>query len=231
MATTHNSTALTQTGQNPVSAATVKSIPLNANEKALVRKDEASKRKAYLKALEADARKIVSGCQEAREIGEQAKVLHRKFKDVVVEMRPVFERVREGFAHLRKGETVMGETTGDAWAQKHLCITYNWLCRCLNQPKAGRLLLTDGTRVLDVRPAKSGATEEKTRLGKAKQKEQTVSTTDKDTDSVQRTPADVVEDTVKFLDAALVGLTPADVAIVIGSLLANLQNKIQEGSL
>ena len=149
MATTHNSTALTQTGQNPVSLATVKSIPLTADEKVLVRKDEASKRKAYLKALEADAQTFVKGYQNAREIGEQAKALHRKFKDVVEEMRPVFERVREGFAHLRKGETVMGETTGDAWAQKHLGITYNWLCRCLNPPKAGRLLLTDGSKVLD----------------------------------------------------------------------------------
>lgn len=150
----HVSALPNETGQNPGSPATVNSIPLNPAERALVKRDEARKRKAYLKALESDARKIVSGCQEARDISEQATALHRKFKDVVEEMRPVFERVREGFAHLRKGETVMGETTGDAWAQKHLGITYNWLCRCLNQPKAGKLLLSDGTKVLNPQPSK-----------------------------------------------------------------------------
>ena len=131
MATTYSSTVLIQPGQNPVSLATVKSIPLNTHEKALVRRDEAIKRKEYLKALETDARNIVSGFQEAKDFGEQAMALHRKFKDVLEEMRPVFERVRDGFAHLHKGEKVMGETTGEAWAQKHLGITYNWLCRCL----------------------------------------------------------------------------------------------------
>jgi len=231
MATTHNSTALTQTGQNPVSAATVKSIPLNANEKALVRKDEAGKRKAYLKALEGDARTFVKEYQNAKAINGEIIVLHRKFKDVVEEMRPVFERVRDGFAHLHKGERVMGEQTGKDWAKKHIGISYDWLCRCLKPPKAGRLLLTDGTKVLDARSAKPRSMEGEMPLRDAKEALPTVTTTDEATGSVQRTPADVVEDTVKFLDAALVGLTPADVAIVLGSLLANLRNKIQEGSL
>jgi predicted metal-dependent hydrolase len=120
MATAHGNTALTQTGQNPVSVATVNTIPLNAGEKALVRKDEASKRRAHLKALEEDAQTFVTGYHTAKAINDEATVLHRKFKDVVEEMRPVFERVRDGFAPLHKGETVMGETTGEAWARKHL---------------------------------------------------------------------------------------------------------------
>jgi hypothetical protein len=122
----HNS----QTGRNPVST--------------LV-----SKRKAYLRTLEEDAKTFVKGFQEAKAVNAEAAVLHRKFKDVVAEMRPVFVRVKNGFAHLHKGETVMGERTGPAWAKKYIGITYDWLCRCLNPPKSGTLLLTDGTKVLD----------------------------------------------------------------------------------
>lgn len=148
-------TTQTQTGQNPVSPATVKSIPLNAAEKALVRKDEAKKRKAYLNTLETDAQMLVKGYQAAEAIYDEATTLHRNFKAVVEEMRPVFERVRHGFAHLHKGETIMGERTGKAWAERYLGVTYDWLRRCLNKPKAGRLLLTDGTKVLDPQPRKA----------------------------------------------------------------------------
>jgi hypothetical protein len=137
-----------QTGQNPVSAVTVKSVRLTNGEKALVRKDKSTKRKEYLKSLEADAQTFVKGFQAAKAINDEANVLHRKFKDVVEEMRPVFERVRYGFAHLKRGETVMGERMGPAWAERYLGVTYDWLCRCLNPPKAGTLLLTDGTKVV-----------------------------------------------------------------------------------
>jgi|SRR5208337_2755895 len=160
-----DSKSLTQTGQNPVSAATVKSIPLNGSEKALVSRDKDTKRKAYLKTLEADAQAFVDGYQVAKAINDEVNVLHRKFKDLVEELRPVFERVRDGFAHLKKGETVMGERTGPAWANKYLGVTYDWLCRCLNPPKAGTLLLTDGTKVVAPMPAKpSGSVEEETPL-------------------------------------------------------------------
>jgi hypothetical protein len=143
-----------ETGQNPVSATTVKSIRLNDGEKALAKKDKDSKRKAYLKSLEADAQTFVKGFQTAKAINDEANVLHRKFKDVVEEMRPVFERVKYGFAHLKKGETVMEERTGPAWGKRYVGVTYDWLCRCLNPPKAGTLLLTDGTKVVAPTPAK-----------------------------------------------------------------------------
>jgi len=68
---------------------------------------------------------------------------------VVEEMRPVFERVRFGFAHLRKGETVMGERNGPAWAKRYIGLSYDWLCRRLNPPK-GTLLLPDGTKVVPI---------------------------------------------------------------------------------
>ncbi len=160
-----DSKSLTQTGQNPVSAATVKSIPLNGSEKALVRKDKDTQRNVYLKTLEADAQAFVDGYRAAKAINDEVNVLHRKFKDLVEELRPIFERVRDGFAHLKKGETVMGERTGPAWANKYLGVTYDWLCRCLNPPKAGTLLLTDGTKVFSPIPAEPrSSVEEETPL-------------------------------------------------------------------
>jgi hypothetical protein len=108
-----------QTGRNPV-LAIVKSVRPNNAEKALVSKDRSAKRKGYLKSLEADAQALIKGFQTAKAISAEASVLHRKFKDVVEEMRPLFERVRFGFAHLRKGETVMGERTGTAWAERYV---------------------------------------------------------------------------------------------------------------
>jgi hypothetical protein len=160
-----------QTGQNPVSAATVKSVRLTNGEKADVRKHESAKRREYLQSLEADAQTFVKGFQAAKAINDEANVLHRKFKAVVEEMRPVFERVRYGFAHLKKGETVMGERTGPAWAGRYLGVTYDWLCRCLNPPKTGTLLLTDGTKVVSPSEANTerNDTEENPRLPKVKQ--------------------------------------------------------------
>jgi hypothetical protein len=46
---------------------------------------EARKRKAYLKALEAEAQKFVNGYNTAKAINNEVNVLHRKFKDVVEE--------------------------------------------------------------------------------------------------------------------------------------------------
>jgi hypothetical protein len=150
--------AMPQTGQNPVSLATVKVRQRNSSEKSVGSKGKSKKRKKYLESLEADARTFVKGFKEARGIDIKAKVLHRKFKDVVTEMRPVFQRVRKGFAHLRKDETVMGERTGSAWAERHIGVTYDWLCRCLNAPTPGTLgtlLFTDGTKVIDPPSAKT----------------------------------------------------------------------------
>jgi hypothetical protein len=160
-----------QTGQNPVSSATVKTVRLTNGEKAYVRRHESEKRREYLKSLETDAQAFVKGFQAAKALNDEANVLHRKFKDMVEQMRPVFERVRYGFAHLKKGETVMGERTGPAWADRYLGVTYDWLCRCLNPPKAGTLLLTDGTKVVTPSDANTerNHTEENPRLPKVKQ--------------------------------------------------------------
>jgi len=146
--------ASNQTGQNPVSSATVKPSRRNGSEKSVARKDKSKERKEYLKTLEADAQAFVDCYRAAKKISDDVNVLHRKFGDLVESMRPVFERVRDGFAHLKKGEMVMGERTGPAWASKHLGVTYDWLCRCLNRLKAGTLLLTDGTKVVAPTPAK-----------------------------------------------------------------------------
>ena len=159
-----------ETGQNPVSATTVKSIRLNDGEKALAKKDAHCKRKAYLKSLDADAQTFVEGYQTAKAINDEANVLHRKFKDIVEEVRPVFKRVQFGFAHLRKDEAVMGERTGSDWANKYIGVTYDWLCRCLKPPKVGTLLLTDGTTVVDPTPTKLGdSIEDEVPLPKPKQ--------------------------------------------------------------
>jgi hypothetical protein len=195
-----------QTGQNAVSAATVKSIRLNNAEQAHVRKDRSAKRKEYLKALEADAQALVKGFLTAKSINEEAIVLHRKFKDVVEEMRPVFERVRYGFAHLKKGETVMGERTGTAWATRYIGLGYDYLCRCLNPPKAGTLLLTDGTKVVAPSSAKSDQSHEgeETPRPKLTQKLTTVPTTDTAdwTDNAYvKTCLDFIESTLRPLES------------------------------
>jgi hypothetical protein len=166
-----------QTGQNPVSSATA--YRRNSSEKSGARKQK-NKRKKYLKSLEADARAFVKGFKEAEATAAEAKVLHRKFKDVVTEMRPIFERIRYGFAHLRKGETVMGERTGSAWAPRCIGVTYDWLCRCLSRSTPGTLLFTDGTKVLDPPPAKPDAsgTEQEIPLPKLNQSLPTTPPTD-----------------------------------------------------
>ena len=76
-----------QTGQNPVSSATVKFGG------SVARKETNKKRKEQLESLEADAQACVKGFQRAKAINDEAIVLHRKFKEVIAEMRPVFERV------------------------------------------------------------------------------------------------------------------------------------------
>jgi hypothetical protein len=134
-----------QTGQNPVSSSVA---PRRNGFKSPAGKDKSQNRKEYLRSLEADAQAFVKGFQRAKMIGAEANALHRKFKDVVESLRPVFERVRFGFAHLKKDETVMGERTGPEWAKRYIGISYDWLCRCLNPPKAGTVPLPDGTVVV-----------------------------------------------------------------------------------
>lgn len=193
-----------QTGQNPVSTVTVKSVRLTNDEKAAVRKDDSTKRIEYLKSLEADAQAFVKGFQTAKAINDEATALHCKFKDVVENIRPVFERVRYGFAHLKKGETVMGERTGPAWAKKHIGLSYDWLCRCLNPPKAGTLLLTDGTKVVSPSETNAGHnnTQENPRLPKLKQTLPTVPSAD----NADWTDNEYIKTCVRFIESTLLPL-------------------------
>jgi len=116
-------------------------------------------------------------------------------------MRPAFERVREGFAHLKKGETIMGERTGQAWADKHLGVTYDWLCRCLNPPKAGTLLLTDGTKIVSPSEANAGRnnTQENPRLPKLKQTLPTVPSAS----NADWTDNEFIKTCVRFIESTL----------------------------
>jgi len=140
-------TASEQTGQNPVSASGNVGQK-NESAKSKSRKDKNKEHKEYLKALEADAQSFVKGFHTVKTLDDQAKILHRRFDDLVREMRPVLERVRFGFAHLKKGETVMGERTGPAWAKKYIGLSYDWLCRRLSEANAGTLPPTNGTNAV-----------------------------------------------------------------------------------
>jgi len=140
-----------QTGQNPVSSAAIKSNRKSSSEKSALRKDKSKERTEYLKSLEADAQSFVKGFNTVKTLDDQAKVIHKRFRTVVDEMRLVFERVRFGFAHLKKDETVMGERTATSWAHRFIGLSYDWLCRSLNRANAGTLPPTKGTNVASER--------------------------------------------------------------------------------
>jgi len=145
-----SNTAIVKTGQNFVSTATVDSIRLSREQDGRLRKLEMYKLRAE---IEAAAREVVAACQQIKTVEDEAKALHRKFKDVVEEMRPAFEKVRYGFAHLKTAQKIMGESSGEAWAQKYLGgYSYDWMCRLLNRAKGGDLLMPDGTKVLAPKP-------------------------------------------------------------------------------
>ena len=93
-----------------VSKATTKSIRLNPDQKERAQKDDAKQRKEWLRGVESNAKRLVKNIEEAKALVEPAQVLHRKFKDTVSESLPLLENVRYGFAHLRKGDSIMGET-------------------------------------------------------------------------------------------------------------------------
>ncbi len=219
--------ASNQTGQNPVSS--VKPSRRNGSENSVARKGKTKERKEYLKTLEADAQEFVDGYRAAEKINEDVNVLHRKFKELVEAMRPVFERVRYGFAHLKKGETVMGERTGPAWASKHLGVTYDWLCRCLNRPKAGTLLLTDGTKVVVPTLAKpdDNGKQEEIPLPKVTQKLTPIPTTDTAdwTDNLYiKTCVDFFESTLRPLECNPQRFYRVAVAIA-QEILGDMQNE------
>jgi hypothetical protein len=151
MAKNQNNMAIVKTGQNPVSVATIDNISLTAEERKRARKMEMYRLRAE---IEVAAQEIADKCGQIKQVEDEARVLHRRFKDLVEEMRPAFEKVRKGFAHLKGGQKIMGETSGEAWALKHLGYSYDWLCRLLNRAKEGDLVMTDGVKVLAVKPPK-----------------------------------------------------------------------------
>lgn len=144
--------SLVQTDKMSVSFSTVESIGLNSDQKERVKKDKRENRRVELSAMESQAKRIV---KEMSEIRNESQAFASKMKDKVREMYPLFENVRYGFAHLhiKEGETIMGETTGEEWSPKYLGITYRHLCRLMNAAKAEKnllggnvLLLTDGEK-------------------------------------------------------------------------------------
>jgi hypothetical protein len=134
------------------SKATVKVVRLNADEEQLAKKDEVNQRKEYLRGIEANAKRLIKGIEDALATGEQISALRIKFVDTVRELLPLFENVQDGFRHLRKGESIMGMTTAKAWSLRYLKVTYQHLARVIRQlqgksnPPA--LLLMDGSKVL-----------------------------------------------------------------------------------
>jgi hypothetical protein len=134
------------------SKATVKVVRLSADEKQLAKKDEAEQRKEYLQGIESNAKRLIKGMEEAVATGEQISALRVKFVDTVRELLPLFENVQDGFRHLRKGESIMGETTAKEWSLRYIKVTYQHLARVIRQlqgksnPPA--LLLIDGSKLL-----------------------------------------------------------------------------------
>lgn len=135
------------------SKATVEVVRLNADEKQLAKTDEAKQRKEYLRGIEANAKRLIKGMEEAVATGEQISALRVKFVDTVRELLPLFENVQEGFRHLHKGESIMGETTAKAWSLRYIKVTYQHLARVIRQLQGNSnppaLLLMDGSKLLE----------------------------------------------------------------------------------
>src|SRR5579884_329524 len=124
--------------------ATVNSVGLNKDEKALAKKDEDKRRKAELKQIESNAERFVRNWNKATEVGNQIHTLRRTFTELFDESRPLLENVAYGFRHLRKGESIMGCKTLEEWSPKHCGVTARWLRKLLN-PTQAKVFITDGT--------------------------------------------------------------------------------------
>ncbi len=228
-----------------VSKATTKSIRLNVDEKVRAQKDDAKQRKEWLRGVESNAKRLVKNIEEAKALVEQAQLLHRKFKDAVSESLPLLENVRYGFAHLRKGESIMGETTGPAWSLRYLNVSYDYLCRVINKLNGKTsLLLTDGTKVIAPSPEEE-ATEtivDLPAVPDAKDEEVTDAKEQQQgpTESVQRRkdgtvippavygPADAIKDIKTFVDSVVKHMSPMDKGIVYRSLAIEIDDRLDE---
>lgn len=215
-----------------LSKATSDSIHLNADQKERAKKDDAERRSKWLRGIESNAKRLVKNIEEAKTFVEQAHALHRKFKDTVSESLPLLENVRYGFAHIRKGESIMGEATGDAWSRRYLNVSYDYLCRVINKLNGKTsLLLTDGTKVSAVRPAAKPNKSEKTEDEQAapqpplKRKDGTVIA------SAVYGPADAIANIKTFMDSAVEKMTPMDRGIVYRSLVQEIEDRLDKLSI
>jgi len=209
------------------------------------RKDEAKQRKQWLRGVESDAKRLVKNIEDAKALVEQAHVLHRKFEDTVRESLPLLENVRYGFAHLRKGESIMGETKGDPWSLRYLNVTYDYLCRVINKLNGKTsLLLMDGTKVI-APSSETEATETTIDLPDVPEAEDNEGDSDeqkrqapaepvlkrKDGTVIQPavySPADAIKDIKTFMDSALKHMSPMDKGIVYRSLAQEIDDRLDK---
>jgi hypothetical protein len=230
--------------------ATVKSIGLNADQKERANKDEAKQRKEWLRTVESNAKRLIKNIEEAKALVEQANVLHRKFKDTVKESLPLLENVRYGFAHLRKGETIMEETTGNAWSLRYLNVTYDYLCRVINKLNGKTsLLLTDGTRVIapapeteavetaiDLPEVPEAEADEKSGQQKEEEPQAPVRPALKRKDGTVIPPAvygpaDAIRDIKTFMESAMKHMSPMDKGIVYRSLVQEIEDRLDSAGI
>lgn len=224
-----------------LSEPTADSIRLNGDQKERAKKDESKRRKEWLRGIESNAKRLVKNIEEAKALVEQAHALHRKFKDTVRESLPLLENVRYGFAHLRKDESIMGETTGDAWSRRYLNVSYDHLCRVINKLNGkASLLLTDGTKVVAPAPETTTATEISTARpeslrddddgGKEEENAPVVPPLKrKDGTPIEPAvygPADAIANIKTFMDSTIEKMPPMDKGIVYRSLAQEIDDRL-----
>lgn len=159
-------TATTKQKPEAATAATVKSVRLTKDEhtraKADAERKEKAERKKFVTDAEAAAKMVEKSYKQLLDLNEQNRSIYRKFAEVVEDMRPQLEIVRNFFAHRKQGDLLLGYSTGDEWSHAVLNTSYRHLCRCLNPP-AEHPLLTDGDETSTPKPKPTA----KSKLGSA----------------------------------------------------------------
>lgn len=126
-------------------------MKLTKDEQARCNKHKANQRKEELKAIEDNAKHLVKLADKI--VAGQKDLLQRygAIKILYEEAKPLVESVLYGFAHLPKGEKIMGHTKAAEWAKAEMGCTYEWLRR-LRNPKPDKLLIenSDAESAIDV---------------------------------------------------------------------------------
>jgi hypothetical protein len=130
-----------------VSQATTKSIRLTKKEKERAREEDEklakAERKKFIAEAAAASKQVEKHYKQLHVINQEfldlcgkfvtdGQVLHRKFKDVVAEMRPQIDVVVNFFAHKPKGATLLGYNSKDEWSLGILGVTARRLDQVLN---------------------------------------------------------------------------------------------------